>query len=58
MSRSAEPERLSGADIIFRVLAEEHVDVIFGYPGGAVLPLYDALFLQKTSRYPSYPRSA
>ncbi|MBC6497193.1 MAG: acetolactate synthase 3 large subunit [Alphaproteobacteria bacterium GM7ARS4] len=35
---------LSGADIVWRVLCEQGVEVIFGYPGGAVLPLYDTLF--------------
>ena len=39
-----EPETLSGAEIIVRVLAEQGVDVIFGYSGGAILPTYDAVF--------------
>lgn len=33
----------SGADILIQSLKEQGVDVIFGYPGGAVLPIYDAL---------------
>ncbi|MEE9494406.1 MAG: acetolactate synthase 3 large subunit [Gammaproteobacteria bacterium] len=37
---------LSGSDIFVRCLAEEGVDYIFGYPGGAVLPIYDALYQQ------------
>ncbi|MFQ5645011.1 MAG: biosynthetic-type acetolactate synthase large subunit [Thiogranum sp.] len=37
---------LTGADIFVRSLVEQGVDYIFGYPGGAVLPLYDALFQQ------------
>ncbi len=37
-------ETLSGADIILRVLAEEGVDTLFGYSGGAILPTYDAVF--------------
>jgi acetolactate synthase I/II/III large subunit len=35
---------MSGADIIVEVLAEEGVDTIFGYSGGAILPTYDAVF--------------
>jgi acetolactate synthase-1/2/3 large subunit len=35
---------LSGADIIVQVLADEGVDTIFGYSGGAILPTYDAIF--------------
>ena len=37
-------ETLSGADIILRVLAEQGVDTLFGYSGGAILPTYDAVF--------------
>ncbi|MDE2391684.1 MAG: biosynthetic-type acetolactate synthase large subunit, partial [Rhodospirillales bacterium] len=36
----------SGAEAVLRALTAQGVDVIFGYPGGAVLPLYDALFQQ------------
>ena len=32
---------MSGADAILRVLEEQGVEVIFGYPGGAILPIYD-----------------
>jgi acetolactate synthase-1/2/3 large subunit len=35
---------LSGADTIIQVLADEGVDTIFGYSGGAILPTYDAVF--------------
>ena len=34
---------LTGAEIVFRALEEQGVDTIFGYPGGAVLPIYDEL---------------
>ncbi|MEM5369657.1 biosynthetic-type acetolactate synthase large subunit [Paraburkholderia azotifigens] len=37
-------ERMSGADIILRVLSEQGVDTLFGYSGGAILPTYDAVF--------------
>jgi acetolactate synthase-1/2/3 large subunit len=42
---------LSGADIIVRALVDLGVDTIFGYPGGAVLPIYDALFRQTAIRH-------
>jgi len=35
---------MSGADIVVQVLADEGVDTIFGYSGGAILPTYDAVF--------------
>ncbi len=35
---------LSGADTVVQVLADEGVDTIFGYSGGAILPIYDAVF--------------
>lgn len=38
-----ETERLTGAQILWAVLAAEGVDTVFGYPGGAILPVYDAL---------------
>ena len=37
-------QRMSGADIVVQVLADEGVDTIFGYSGGAILPTYDAVF--------------
>lgn len=36
----------TGADMVIEALIEQGVDTIFGYPGGAVLPIYDALFKQ------------
>jgi acetolactate synthase-1/2/3 large subunit len=36
--------RLTGAEIIVKALEAEGVEVVFGYPGGAVLPLYDKLY--------------
>ena len=36
--------RMSGAEIVVQVLADEGVDTIFGYSGGAILPTYDAVF--------------
>ncbi|MDR2093613.1 MAG: biosynthetic-type acetolactate synthase large subunit [Azoarcus sp.] len=42
---------LSGAEILIRCLQEEKVEYVFGYPGGAVLYLYDALFQQDDIRH-------
>ncbi len=39
--------KISGADIIVECLIEEGVDTVFGYPGGQVIPLYDALYRNK-----------
>ncbi|MBZ4665541.1 biosynthetic-type acetolactate synthase large subunit [Mahella sp.] len=36
--------KITGAEVIIKCLEEQGVDLIFGYPGGAVLPLYDALY--------------
>ena len=44
------PER-SGAEILVDALADLGVEFVFGYPGGAVLPIYDALFRQKRIRH-------
>ena len=42
---------MTGADILIQALNDLGVEVIFGYPGGAVLPIYDALFKQKRIRH-------
>ena len=44
-------KEISGADILVEALCDLGVDVIFGYPGGAVLPIYDALFKQQRIRH-------
>ncbi len=44
-------EELNGSEIVLRALAEQGVEVIFGYPGGAVLPLYDELHKQNAIRH-------
>ncbi|MEX2573323.1 MAG: biosynthetic-type acetolactate synthase large subunit [Balneolaceae bacterium] len=41
---SSGPESLNGSNILINTLKDLKVDTIFGYPGGAVLPVYDALF--------------
>ena len=39
--------KITGADIIIECLIEEGVDTVFGYPGGQVIPLYDAIYRNK-----------
>jgi len=43
--------KLTGAEIVVRCLQEEGVDTVFGYPGGAVLHIYDAFFQQDRVRH-------
>src|SRR5919201_2819327 len=43
--------QLSGAEQVIKSLVDQGVDIVFGYPGGAVLPLYDALFKQNQIRH-------
>jgi acetolactate synthase-1/2/3 large subunit len=52
-AQHAEPAALtmSGAEVVLRALKEQGVEVIFGYPGGAVLPIYDAIFQQNAIRH-------
>jgi len=42
--KEAEAVNISGSEAVMRVLAAEKVDTIFGYPGGAIMPIYDALY--------------
>ena len=43
--------KISGAEIVIRSLQEESVEYVFGYPGGAVLFIYDELFKQKKVKH-------
>ena len=45
------PEQVNGAKMLMNALVDQDVDVIFGYPGGAVLPIYDELFQQNEVRH-------
>ncbi len=47
----AEASHATGADVLLRVLRDQGVDVVFGYPGGAVLPIYDAIYRQDAIRH-------
>ena len=44
-------DQMNGSQILLKALAEQGVDVIFGYPGGAVLPIYDEIFKQDAIRH-------
>jgi len=44
-------KQLTGAEIVFKALADHDVEYIFGYPGGAVLPLYDELVKHKNIKH-------
>ena len=45
------PAEMTGAELVVRTLVDLGVDVVFGYPGGAVLPIYDAIFKQNELRH-------
>lgn len=47
LSQSLKTEELTGAEILLKALEAEGVKIIFGYPGGQVLPIYDALYQNK-----------
>ena len=44
-------ENITGAEIVVRALRDQGVEVVFGYPGGAVLPIYDEIFKQNDIRH-------
>lgn len=44
-------KKLTGSEIVIKELLDAGIDTIFGYPGGAVLPIYDALFKQNRLRH-------
>ena len=44
-------EMMTGAEMVVRALRDQNVEHIFGYPGGAVLPIYDALFQQDSVQH-------
>ncbi|MBN35113.1 MAG: acetolactate synthase 3 large subunit [Rhodospirillaceae bacterium] len=44
-------DRMTGSEILIKALTDQGVDVVFGYPGGAVLPIYDAIFQQNHLRH-------
>ena len=44
-------QRMTGSEIVIKALVDQGVDTVFGYPGGAVLPIYDAMFTQNAVRH-------
>ena len=48
---SSPQKTMTGAEIVLQALVDQKVEVVFGYPGGAVLPIYDALFSRKDIRH-------
>ena len=42
---------MTGSEVVLQALVDQGVEVVFGYPGGAVLPLYDAFFKQDHIRH-------
>src|ERR1700761_3554771 len=44
-------KEMTGAEMVIQALADQGVEDIFGYPGGAVLPIYDAIFHQEKVRH-------
>src|SRR3569833_4237804 len=45
------PQQMTGAEMVVEALKDQGVTDIFGYPGGAVLPMYDAIFQQDKVRH-------
>ena len=45
-NRAAVDQELTGSEIVLKAMIDQGVDTVFGYPGGAVLPLYDAMFAE------------
>src|ERR1700753_510549 len=52
-TRVMKPEEsaTTGADLLVKALIDEEGEVVFGYPGGAVLPIYDSIFKQNQLRH-------
>ena len=45
-NRIVAAKEMTGAEILLKALVDQGVDIVFGYPGGAVLPIYDAIYKQ------------
>ena len=48
---NASTAAMTGAEMVIKALLDQGADLVFGYPGGAVLPIYDALFKQNALRH-------
>ena len=51
MTKQSTTKQMTGAQMVVRALVDQGVDTIFGYPGGAVLPIYDEIFQQDEIRH-------
>ncbi len=49
--KATQKKTMSGAEVVLKALADQGVEAIFGYPGGAVLPIYDAIYQQDKIRH-------
>ncbi len=45
------PKQMTGAEMVVEAMKDQGVDTVFGYPGGAVLPIYDAIYQQNAVRH-------
>ena len=50
-TQAASSRTMTGAEMVVRALMDQGVDTLFGYPGGAILPIYDALFHQPSLKH-------
>ena len=50
-SKKPKTQEMTGAEMVIKALQEQGVDTIFGYPGGAVLPIYDEIFKQNKIKH-------
>ena len=41
---NSQTKKITGSEALLNILLEEGVDTIFGYPGGAIMPIYDKLY--------------
>ncbi|MEM8825149.1 MAG: acetolactate synthase 3 large subunit [Pseudomonadota bacterium] len=51
MTKQTAGKQLTGAQMVVKALRDQGVDTVFGYPGGAVLPIYDEIFQQNDIRH-------
>ncbi|MGB3555593.1 MAG: biosynthetic-type acetolactate synthase large subunit, partial [Jannaschia sp.] len=51
MNKQNAARQMTGAQMVVRALKDQGVDTVFGYPGGAVLPIYDEIFQQNDVRH-------
>jgi len=49
--KTTKKDQMTGAKMVVQALKDQGVEVVFGYPGGAVLPIYDEIFLQNEIRH-------